>query len=646
MRVGPPAGATPCAAAGGSIDPRALLLLGFVAAALWFPVQSWWQSDDFIALHYAQDLRRALSDFAGNQYGLEGMVWFYRPLVTLSFWLDAQLGGGDPFVAHLGNALVHGVDAVLVAVVANRALEPGAALRAGLVWALSPSHAGAVTWAVGRVDGHATAWILLATLCLLRWQEGRTRTRLPALACAALALGTKEVALVLPGIAAVLGFARGPAGSRVRAALAAAWPLAALVAGYLAWRYALFGRVLGGYEGTAPGAGATLVGLGVWVARLLDPFLLAPPGEHALLRWLLIGVGALPTVLAGRALARARRGGLVVVLGVLFLGACLPLVPFLAATGEVRNARYFYLPFAALAVAVAAAGRRVTILWLAAAALPWLGTWFTHQRAFAAARDHHIALRDHAATLDDGPLFVQGLPLQDETRSALLFHLGVDRLLQPPFAGGRHVVHALRPLDPRPGVFALGTPWLQEGSGEGTQGGLPFGRTLTLIRAKGRITALPVPPLQLPELVAHYEGPAILDGQALLDLHAGRAAAWLRFPGGAAPRYRLTLLTASGTLSAVVANEAPPGAPDGAVAVASLLTSRYADPAVGDAFVALALRQPATLDLDPAFPVLAEAGAGEGAEFRPRAANRTPLRLAFGRDYAEWAAGRVAPRPR
>ena len=63
--------------------------------AIWWPWEPYWQSDDFIALHYAQDLDRALRDFTGPQYGATDLWWFYRPFVTLSFWLEQAIAGAD-----------------------------------------------------------------------------------------------------------------------------------------------------------------------------------------------------------------------------------------------------------------------------------------------------------------------------------------------------------------------------------------------------------------------------------------------------------------------------------------------------------------------------------------------------------------------
>src|SRR5690606_18816912 len=120
-------------------------LLFAVVAAVWFPVDPWWQSDDLIAVHYASEPARALHDFTGNQYGLTGVVRFWRPLITASFALEGLLGA-DPLVSHLSNTLAHALNACLVGLLASRFIGPRRGFVAGLVWATAPLHAAAVFW--------------------------------------------------------------------------------------------------------------------------------------------------------------------------------------------------------------------------------------------------------------------------------------------------------------------------------------------------------------------------------------------------------------------------------------------------------------------------------------------------------------------
>ena len=271
-------------------------MIALLVAAVWWPQSTYWQSDDWIAVQYAADPLRALSDFWGNQYGLGGVVWFYRPLVTLSFALDTAIGGGDPLVSHLVNAIAQGLGAMCLGLVVGRFLGPGAGWWSALIWGTSPVHAGSVLWAVGRVDSHCVPWMLLSAVLLIRWHDGKQKTRLGALLAFAAALSTKELAFVTPGIAAVLCFALAEPGRRLRAAATGSWPFFAVLTGCLVWRYVLFGRLLGGYSGGLSDPAAMLLGLGTWTQRELNPLsMLTADGlapwniEISWLRWWWVG---------------------------------------------------------------------------------------------------------------------------------------------------------------------------------------------------------------------------------------------------------------------------------------------------------------------------------------------------------------------
>ena len=73
--------------------PRWFWLLPALAAALWWPLWPYYASDDFIAVAYAQDLDAVAHDFVGPQYAATDVWSFYRPLITLSFWIDQAMPG-------------------------------------------------------------------------------------------------------------------------------------------------------------------------------------------------------------------------------------------------------------------------------------------------------------------------------------------------------------------------------------------------------------------------------------------------------------------------------------------------------------------------------------------------------------------------
>jgi tetratricopeptide (TPR) repeat protein len=125
---------------------------------------------------------------------------YYRPLVTLTFFLDVQIWGLHPLGFHLTNVLAHAAVTLAVLAVARRILagEPAAAICA-LAFALHPLHTESVSFVSGRTDVLATLFFLLA---LLAYDRGRARGRWGpiawSLAAYWLALLAKEVAITLP----------------------------------------------------------------------------------------------------------------------------------------------------------------------------------------------------------------------------------------------------------------------------------------------------------------------------------------------------------------------------------------------------------------------------------------------------------------
>ena len=100
-------------------------------------------------------------------------IWTLRrtqPLTNLTFWLNYQIGGRDPFSYHLIGLALH-LGAVLLAYACLRKLLPErAALAAAAVFAIHPIQAEAVdyVWARGEALG-----AVLCFAALLAWLNGR-----------------------------------------------------------------------------------------------------------------------------------------------------------------------------------------------------------------------------------------------------------------------------------------------------------------------------------------------------------------------------------------------------------------------------------------------------------------------------------------
>jgi hypothetical protein len=133
---------------------------------------------------------------------------FYRPLISLHYYLDYWLWGMQPFWSHLVDVVWHLLCAWLVAQFArcwwrdrgwSREQSERAALVAMGLFLVLPAHVEAVAWFAARADMVATA-AAISCLLLVRAsvREGRKPFAWLALLCFALGLFTKESLLPFP----------------------------------------------------------------------------------------------------------------------------------------------------------------------------------------------------------------------------------------------------------------------------------------------------------------------------------------------------------------------------------------------------------------------------------------------------------------
>ena len=116
---------------------------------------------------------------------------YYRPLQSLTYWLDWRLWHLRPLGYHLTNLLWHGLDTTLVYALLHRwTRHQRASLAAALLYALHPIHTATVAYIAGRADLLMVAGLLGMMLAALRGAGG------VAALCFAAALGAKELAVV------------------------------------------------------------------------------------------------------------------------------------------------------------------------------------------------------------------------------------------------------------------------------------------------------------------------------------------------------------------------------------------------------------------------------------------------------------------
>lgn len=660
--------------------PRWYWLLPMLAMAAWWPLSPYWQSDDFFAVHYAQHFGNVLHDFVGPQYGAADTWFFYRPLITASFWLDQQLGGAFPPFGHCSNVVAHGVSTLLVAAIWRRFLPAASAFLAALLWALLPSHVGSLAWGVGRVDSHTTVWILLAVLLALRAQElrlaGLPWRRWPLAAATAAALCSKESALVVPMLASWVVFVREPGvfASRLQAAARttiAAWLVLAI---YLPWRWFVLGRLGGGYAASSYDPAPMLTGLARGLAHVGVPLQwIGTPTAGAVPATLWFAAAALPAV-GATLLAVGRSPRFAASTTLAFAIATLPIASFLQFADNPQTLRLYYLPAVALCGLLARSGAPWMVAMLLAIGWPLVAMRSEQHTADGESATLHRSLLREAADGAPAPMFVAGLPRANANGTVVQLHFGVDRLLQPPFADQPTRLCALRPLVPSPTAFQL----FADGEAPPC---LPGGSTWYAADASA-LVRVPTTVATLPDL--EVGGDIDANGgvdvttprlDALTPEDAPRQQLRVRFAAGPAsqgprpPIFRLTLFTATGYAATVFFDHAEPASPDGVIDLrrwlagdtkalaAARATGRVLTPIealqlqpahFGSGafdYIGEAIGLPTTMDLDPTFPVLLEAGTVDFATLRFTPTHRCQrlLTFRFDRGYEAWRRRVQAP---
>lgn len=130
---------------------------------------------------------------------------FWRPVISLSYWVDGQLSHWNPAWFHAGNLVGHGIAAAAVALLLLRLRVPAWSAALAACWfAAMPLHVESVAWVSGRTDVYSGA-LAIAALWLDRRdrQSGRALPGWLPLTAAALALLAKESAVLLVLLIAV-----------------------------------------------------------------------------------------------------------------------------------------------------------------------------------------------------------------------------------------------------------------------------------------------------------------------------------------------------------------------------------------------------------------------------------------------------------
>jgi protein O-mannosyl-transferase len=326
-------------------------------------------------------LHSPLAYFTDSYWGPSRGNSLYRPLTVIAYALEWAVGKGSPLPFHLANVLLYVASAVAALMLFRLFLPKGAALVAGLAFAVHPVHVEAVANVVGQSEMLTAIPMLLAVIAYVRdRQQGplRTRTVMVIAACCTWALLHKEHGIVLPALLLMTEIVfRGRGFPAPASGAAPQWMLARtltlIVLAYIIVRLS----ILGGFAGDAPhpalegvpmgrrlwvmlGLVPEFVRLYLWPARLHPdyspqavPFLDSPAMAHLPGAVLMLGALAL--------FVHAWRRDRVIAFALLWTGLTMgPISNILIPTGVLVAERTLFLPSVGVMLLV---GRAVELAW-------------------------------------------------------------------------------------------------------------------------------------------------------------------------------------------------------------------------------------------------------------------------------------------
>ena len=300
---------------------------------------------------------------------------FYRPLVSLSYFLEFRLWRLAPAGYHAANLAYH-LLATLAVTWAARLLfaSPGAAVLSGAVFAAHPIHTESVAFISGRPDVLAGALLVGAFAFFVRARARQRRVSAASLALFGAALLSKETALTFPAILIAYEFTAGaapalpsapaaPVGRQIRRLAALVWPYLATAGAYLALRLLVLGAMLGrGVDRTGLGARGVIAlnALGEYLRLLLFPYPAAPdrlpdPAVGAPTVAALTVLVLILSALAGR----GRSSRMPSFLFAWFLLTLIPASPLVPGRAPQVAERFLYIPSVAWAWLCGWAGARL-----------------------------------------------------------------------------------------------------------------------------------------------------------------------------------------------------------------------------------------------------------------------------------------------
>lgn len=146
-----------------------------------------------------------------NSARMDRIMQFYRPLTSLSYWLDFKVWGLNPAAFHLTNILLHIANSVLLfLILLSLEISMVPAFSSALLFSVFPLHFENVAWISGRTDLLSFLFAALSVWFLIKFLDRRGG---PYLGLSSLffllSLLSKENAILLPVIYGLVFLKKG-----------------------------------------------------------------------------------------------------------------------------------------------------------------------------------------------------------------------------------------------------------------------------------------------------------------------------------------------------------------------------------------------------------------------------------------------------
>ena len=183
-----------------------LLLLVIVPSVLYFRVVNF----EYSGLDDATIISN-INNVQGNPLNLKGAFThdafmgdkgdtFYRPMQTISFMLDAQLGGKEPWIYHISNLILHILTVLALFIFLKKTgIKKEISFLLSLLFSIHPLFTNAVAWIPARGDILLCLFSLLSFITFLEYFSTRKKSYFILHAFVfLLAVFSKETAVLLP----------------------------------------------------------------------------------------------------------------------------------------------------------------------------------------------------------------------------------------------------------------------------------------------------------------------------------------------------------------------------------------------------------------------------------------------------------------